>query len=166
MNFSEPVYRFFFPKLTPVFCIRLVLVALGAYLFFSHIIVPVRLQGASMEPSYHDGSRHFFWRPAFWWSEPQRGDVVLVRLAGSRVMLLKRIVATSGETVEFRNGRLFVDGALQEEPYVRLPCSWNLPVRTVAAGHVYVIGDNRSMPIEQHDFGQTSHKRLGGRLLW
>ena len=119
-----------------------------------------------MEPNYHDGALHFSWRPAYWFSEPQRGDVVLVRFAGSRVMLLKRIVALAGETVEFRDGQLLINGIPQDEPYVTLPCDWELEPRTVERGNIYVIGDNRSMPIEQHDFGQTSRKRIRGMLLW
>ncbi len=166
MGFSKGLRRFLFPSLTPKFFIRLLLIALGTYLIFGHVVVPVRLRGASMEPNYHDGSLHFSWRPAYLFSEPKRRDVVLVRFAGSRVMLLKRIVALAGETVEFREGQVFVNAAPRDEPYVTLPCDWNLPPRKVAPGNVYVIGDNRSMPLEQHDFGQTSRKRLRGTLLW
>jgi signal peptidase I len=99
-------------------------------------------------------------------SEAKRHDVVTVRLAGSRVMLLKRVVAREGERVEFRDGKLFVDGKEIEEPYVRYPCNWNLPPREVEEGCIYVVGDNRSMPIENHHFGQASKKRIMGVPLW
>ena len=81
-------------------------------------------------------------------------------------MLLKRVVAREGEQVEFRGGRLFVDGKEMEEFYVRLPCNWNLPSRRVEEDCVYVVGDNRSMPIEDHHFGQTSKIRIMGGPLW
>jgi hypothetical protein len=38
--------------------------------------------------------------------------------------------------------------------------------RQVEKGHVYVIGDNRNMPIEHHYFGQASIKRIMGAPLW
>ncbi|MBD3307243.1 signal peptidase I [candidate division KSB3 bacterium] len=166
MNLRDRLHHFLFPSLTPKFLIRVALVALAAYIFFGHICIPLRLQGASMEPTYQDGSVNFCWRLAYLVSDPQRGDVVLVRFAGNRVMLLKRIVALAGQQVEFREGTLIVDGEPVAEPYVKYPCTWNLPPRQVQPGHVYVVGDNRSMPIEQHHFGQTPTTRIRGKILW
>jgi signal peptidase I len=81
-------------------------------------------------------------------------------------MLLKRVVAQENEEVEFRDGKLFINGKEIEEPYVRYPCHWNLSPRRVEKDCVYVIGDNRSMPIENHLFGQASKSRLLGVPLW
>jgi signal peptidase I len=81
-------------------------------------------------------------------------------------MLLKRIIALEGERIEFRDGKLLVDGNKIDEPYVRYPCDWNLPPRQVEQGSVYVVGDNRNMPIEDHLFGQTSIMRSVGVPLW
>jgi len=92
--------------------------------------------------------------------------VVVVRFAGDKVTLLKRVVATEGEEVEFRDGRLFVNGRLIEEPYVRSPSPWNLSPRKVDKNCVYVVGDNRSMPIGNHYFGQASTERVMGGPLW
>lgn len=90
----------------------------------------------------------------------------MVRFAGNKVMLLKRLVALEGEGVEFRDGRLFVDGREIDEPYVRYPCNWNLPPRRVKRDCVYVVGDNRSSPMENHVFGQASIRRVIGGPLW
>ena len=119
-----------------------------------------------MEPTYHDGGINFCWRVPFLFLGPKRYDVVAVRFAGSRVMLLKRVVALEGEQVEFRDGKFFVDGRQARELYVRYPCNWNLPPRRVEKDCVYVIGDNRNMPIENHYFGQTLKKRIVGVPLW
>jgi signal peptidase I len=81
-------------------------------------------------------------------------------------MLLKRVVALEGERVEFRQGKLFIDEREIEEPYVQYPCRWNLSPRQVEKDHVYVVGDNRNMPIENHLFGQVSMKRIVGVPLW
>ena len=119
-----------------------------------------------MEPTYHNGGINFCWRLQYLFSEPQRGDIVLVRLAGSRVMLLKRVVAVEGEEVAFHNGKLVVDGTEINEPYVQYPCDWELSPRQVAQGNVYVVGDNRSEPLERHYFGQVSLERIVGGALW
>ena len=81
-------------------------------------------------------------------------------------MLLKRVVGLEGEIVEFRNGELFIDQAELSEPYVKYPCDWNLPPRKVKTGNVYVVGDNRNVPIHAHDFGQTPIERIIGAPLW
>ncbi len=163
---QKKLRQFFFPSLTPKLLIRALFVALVAYLFFGHICIPLRIQGHSMEPTYHNGSVNFCWRPAYLFSDPERYDVVLVRFAGNRVMLLKRVVALEGEHVEFREGKLFVDGKEIDEPYIKYPYNWNLEPRQVEKGNVYVVGDSRNVPIDSHQFGQTSIKRIRGKILW
>jgi signal peptidase I len=160
------VRQFFFPSLTPKFLVRVAAISLSAYFFFGHLCIPFRIQGISMEPNYGDGGFNFCWRLPTLFSKPERFDVVAVRLAGSRVMLLKRVVALEGERIEFRDGRLLIDGKEMDEPHVRYRFHWNFPPRQVEKGNVYVVGDNRSMPIETHLFGQTSVKRIIGVPLW
>ena len=158
--------QFLFPSITVGFLVRVVLLALVAYLVFGYLLIPIRIEGSSMEPTYHHGGFNFCWRPTTFFSAPQRHDVVALRFAGPRVMLLKRIVALEGEWVEFRGGRLWVNGQERKEPYVRYPCDWDLSPRRVEQKCVYVVGDNRSMPMEDHHFGQASMKRIVGIPLW
>ena len=166
MAINNKIRQFFFPSLTPRFLIRVSLVALFAYLIFGYLCIPFTIQGISMEPTYHHGGVNFCWRLRYFFSEPKRHNVVAVRFAGSKVMLLKRVVAQEGEQVEFREGKLFVDGKEIEEPYVRYPCTWNLSPRHVEKDCIYVVGDNRSMPNENHYFGQASKSRIIGVPLW
>ena len=146
MNINSAVSNFFFPKLTRAFAVRLLCIVVFCFVFFKFICKPVWLNGGSMEPNYHSGSFNFCWTPVYWFRDPRAGDVVALRYEGDRVMLLKRIIAGEGDTVEFRHGILYVNGK-------------------VAAGNVYVVGDNRGMPIEQHKFGQIRKSRIQGTLL-
>ncbi len=163
---GKRIRQFFFPSITPWFLIRVCMVGISAYLLFGHLCIPLRVQGKSMEPTYRDGGINFCWKLHYLFSKPKRHDVVAVRFAGNNVMLLKRVVALEGEQIEFRDGRLFVDGEELREPYVRYPCNWNLPPRRVEKDRVYVVGDNRNMPIQNHYFGQTSVDRIIGVPLW
>jgi len=113
-----------------------------------------------------NGDFNFCFRLRYSFSKPERHDVVTIRLAGEKIMLLKRVVALEGDFVEFQNGILFVNKKKIDEQYVRYPSDWNLPPRKVDKGHVYVVGDNRSVPIDVHQFGQTPIDRIIGVPLW
>ncbi len=119
-----------------------------------------------MEPTIADGSLHFYSRLSYLFSQPNRFDIVTVRLAGNKVLLLKRIIAFAGETVAFKQGKLFVDGKLMHEPQQMLPSDWELEPRQVGKGKVYIVGDNRSVDITQHRFGQIDAQRILGKVVW
>jgi len=163
---NQIIRQFFLPSLTPKFLIRVAAVSLLAYLFFSYLCIPIWIQGGSMEPTYHNGEFNFCWRLRYLFSKPNRYDIVTIRLAGQKVMLLKRVVALEGEEVAFRQGKLLINGKELEEPYLHYPCNWNLPARKVEKDSVYVVGDNRNMPMESHYFGQISIHRIIGVPLW
>ena len=99
-------------------------------------------------------------------SKPERHHVVAIRLAGNKIVLLKRVIALEGETIEINKGIVFVNNVQINEPYAGDPSDWNLAPRKVAKAHVYVIGDNRSVPMHIHQFGQTKIDRIIGAPLW
>ncbi|MGB5217139.1 MAG: signal peptidase I [Smithella sp.] len=160
------IKNFFFPEITGRYILRLVLVAAAAFIIFTYVFIPFRIQGESMAPTYVTGSFNFCFTARYLFSRPKPPDVVTIRMAGQKIMLLKRVVATEGQSIEFREGDLFVDGKKVFEPYVSGKSNWNLPPVTVKSGYVYVVGDNRSVPAERHVFGQTPVHRIAGAPLW
>ncbi len=156
--------RFLLPSLNRYYLLRVVLLAILAFLFFKYICRPAWTNGKSMLPTYQEREFLFYWQPAFWFSTPKRGDIVVIRMAGNSIFLLKRVIAVAGESVEFRQGALLINGIPLQDKWAALtPCDWDLPPRTVEKSCVYVVGDNRSMPIEQHEFGQVELKRINGK---
>ncbi|TFH14902.1 MAG: signal peptidase I [Lentisphaerales bacterium] len=146
--------------------IRAAVIIVVAYVFFSRVLLPLRIKGISMEPTYHSGRPNFCFRLRYLFSSPARQDIVLIRLAGGRVAYLKRVIGLPGDTVEFRDGKLFVNDQEVDEPYTTEECDWNMEPVTVRAGNVYVVGDNRAVSIDDHVFGQTSIKRVMGSPIW
>lgn len=159
------LHRFLFPPLNKRYLLRLVGLGLSCYLIFGYILIPLRIQGQSMEPTYRNGSFAFCWRPHYLFSPVQHFDVVTVRFTGRSVMLLKRIIGLPGETVEFRQGKLYVNGHEIKEPYVHQRSNWNLPPRIIAPEHVYVVGDNRGTSMTRHRFGQVKIERIVGKVI-
>lgn len=162
---SSPIRRFFFPTLNKRYFIRLLFIALACYLIFGHLLIPLRIQGFSMDPAYRNNSFAFCWRLQYLVYPPERFDVVAVQFSGRRVMLLKRVVALPGETVEFRKGFLYVNGDVITEPYVHHRSDWELPPRTVAPDHIYVVGDNRGTSMARHQFGEVNINRIVGGVF-
>ena len=159
------VIEFFFPQLKIGFFLRMLIVAAVSLLVFGVFLMPCVIDGESMMPTYDDHGLTFCKRWSYWFSRPERGDIVIINYA-PRVYLLKRIVALEGDTVEFRNGTLLINGKKVDEPYVRYMSNWNLKPRTVADGNCYVVGDNRSQHINEHIFGQIQLKRITGKPLF
>ena len=157
--------RLLAPELNRFFLLRILVLILATALLFTQVLIPLRIEGQSMEPTYTNGF-NLCWRGRYLFASPQRGDVVAIRFAGNRVLLLKRIVALAGDTVAFAHGRLVVNGQQVDEPYVRFRSDWNLEPRTVEPGKVYVVGDNRGVPMHRHHFGQVDEQRIVGGLLW
>jgi len=166
MALNRRISQFFFPSLTPAFLIRVGCVALLAYLIFGHLLTPFQIKGSSMEPTYQNGEVNFCWKLRYLFSKPKRGDVVVIRFTGQRITLLKRVIALENEEVEFQNGRLLINGKEQDEPYLHGSYDWTLPARRVEPDSVYVVGDNRKGPMQNHIFGQTSLTRILGGPLW
>ena len=162
---SEAITHFYVPKLNAAFLVRLLTIIAVGYLIFGFVLIPEFIKGASMEPTYFRRGFNFCWRGKYMFSPPKRGDIVIVKYT-PKVHLLKRIIGLPGDIVSFRNGVLYLNGKAQKEPYVKNPCDWNLPERTVEPGDIYVIGDNRSMPMRLHTFGAVSQKRIYGAPLW
>jgi signal peptidase I len=152
------------PKLTFIRIIVLVVVSL---IVFKYVFLPVRVDGPSMQPTYREGGVNFVNRLAYLKREPQRGDVVAVRYTGNSIMLMKRVVGLPGETIEFVNGRLVVNGQFLDEPYVKLGCDWNIRPEhyRLRDDEYYVVGDNRSMPFENHQQGAARRGKILGRVM-
>ncbi len=149
---------------------RLVVLIAGTWAVFSFVLTPpIRVTGISMLPTYHDGQINFLNRLAYWRHDPQRGDVVGVHFkntAGNHQMFLKRIVGLPGETVAFVNGELFINDEPLPEPYVKTLCDWNMPPRPLGFDEYYVVGDNRGMPIGDHEQGKATRQQIVGRILF
>ncbi len=163
---SSRFRSFFLPQLNRGFLLRLCLVTLVTGVVATQVLIPLRIEGKNMEPTYREGGLALCWRGRYLLAEPARGEVVAIRLAGQRVVLLMRIIGVAGDTVEFRHGALFVNGDWVREPYVRSPSDWNLAPRRVEPGKVYVAGDNRLASLDRHQIGQVERERILGGALW
>lgn len=146
--------------------VRILVLAAISAVTFTWILIPVRAEGISMLPTYQSGSFHFVNRLAFMRRAPARGEIVGLRFSGPHVLYIKRIIALPGERVSIVGGIVQVNGRSLNEPYVKNRAPWNIPEVRLGETEYFLVGDNRGMPAEQHDFGRAPRRRIVGRVVF
>ncbi len=145
---------------------RIAVLVVVCFVVFKFVLLPIRVEGGSMLPTYRESGVNFVNRLAYLFHEPRRGDVVAIRLlAGEHVMYMKRIVGLPGETVAFHQGRLYINGQPLDEPYVKLPGDWERAPEQIGPDQYYVVGDNRDMPWQGHTQGRARRELILGEIL-
>ena len=146
--------------------VRLLAVAIGAFIIFKFVFVPAFVAGESMYPSYRDGQFIFINRLAYLIKEPGRGDVVGIALAGRSVMYMKRVVGLPKESIAIRGGSVYINGSVLPEPYIAGRFPWEEPPVTLEKQQYFVIGDNRVSGQQLHLFGKVERRYISGKSLW
>lgn len=93
---------------------------------------------------------------------PQRGDVATFMPPGEEDVLIKRVVALPGETVEVQGGQVFINGQLLEEPWITQLGGPGYPPTVVPPLHIFFLGDNRSNSRDSRYFGPVPLERVTG----
>jgi len=143
--------RFIIGRNPSVTLLRIVILTVVSLIVFKFILLPIRVTGDSMFPTFKDGQIRLVNRLSYRRHSPQRGDVVAVEFQGQRVLLLKRIVGLPGERFHVFKGEVFINDEKLVEPYahgkIPKPVGKGLAetVEPVVLGptEYVVIGDNR-----------------------
>jgi signal peptidase I len=146
--------------------LRIALVVAAALLIFNFLLMPVRGVGLSMDPTIRPGEFVMVSLITYRVRPPSRGDIVAVRLAGRRAVYIKRLVALPGERLAIRGGQVLINGTRLDEPYVVHRRAWQVEETRLGDDEYFVVGDNRGMPIAQHDMGTTTRDRLLGTVVF
>ena len=143
-----------------------VLLLATTFLFRQTVVI-----GGSMNPTLREGERllisDFFYTP-------KAGDIIVFQ-ADSKLAsraseiqeneaIVKRVIATEGQTVRISGGIVYVDGMPLSEDYTASGTS-NMKEITVSEGHIFVLGDNRSNSVDSRRFGEVDERTVLGKVL-
>ncbi|MBS6355004.1 signal peptidase I [Oscillibacter sp.] len=151
----------------------LVCSVLAVVLLFTFVIRLIGVDGHSMVPTLQDGDRLLVLN-AMLDSDYQYGDIVVLRKdTFLEEPIVKRVIATEGQTVDidFVSGAVYVDGELLEEDYINEPTyveeGTEFPL-TVPEGSIFVMGDNRnhSSDSRSSDLGTVDIRYVIGKAVF
>ncbi len=102
------------------------------------------------------------------------GDIVIIeRPERLGVKYIKRVVAVGGDSIEMRDGSLYRNDQLVEEPYVHPPVPFggsprNVPKSTLGSGLLYALGDFRDNSMDSRQWGPFPTSSVSGRVqfIW
>ena len=166
--------------------LQTVVLALAFSLFIYLVfLIPSQVEGPSMEPNYYNRELLFADRTVQWIGSTsvgagvydyQKGDVVIFDFKGQN--LIKRIVATEGDSVKIEEGDVYVNGVLLNEPYLPDDRMSYLPDPSrstltegieslVPANSYFLMGDNREVSKDSRyaDVGFVERSQLKGRVF-
>jgi signal peptidase I len=124
-----------------------------------------RVEGQSMEPSLHTNQRLVVEKVSYRFHGPQRFDIVVLRLPSQgEELLIKRVIGLPGETVEIRNGQVYINGQQLDEPFIAEETRPGRNARVIVPPlNVYVLGDNRNRSNDSRSFGPVPIENIVGR---
>jgi signal peptidase I len=152
----------------------LVFALMIAALVVVFIVQPVKVEGTSMLPRLHDGERIFvnkliYYDEYRWAPKIERGDIVVFWYPNDPTKsYIKRVIGLPGETVEVREGTVYINGAMLEEKYLD-PQENSSPASQAAVivrlNYYFVMGDNRDNSSDSRSWGLVPKKYIYGKAL-
>ena len=128
------------------------------------------IPSGSMLPTLEIDDRLIIDKLGYRFTEPQRGDVVVFNPTDElrkqyKDAFIKRIIGLPGETVEVRDGQVFVNGEPLQENYIAEEPQYNWGPDTVPEDSYLVLGDNRNNSYDSHYWGFVPRDHIIGRAI-
>lgn len=129
-----------------------VLIAVVVFVLLQLNVQSYTVEGSSMTPNIQAREYIMANKASYRSSEPQRGQVVIFDPPfDSPRPFIKRVIGLPGETVEIRDGMVFVDGTALQEPASIPTLNYEMAAIEVPEGEYFVLGDNRNSSRDSSD---------------
>lgn len=136
-------------ELIPYAVIILVVVLIRTF-----IATPVIVSGSSMDPTLKNGQVLILNKLA---KKITRDDIVVIdaKINGKKERIVKRIIGLPGETLEYKDGFLYINGKRTHDDFVDITRDFTLESVTgkkkIPDGYYFVMGDNRRNSLDSRD---------------
>ena len=144
----------------------------AVYIFLGR---PFTVSGASMYPTLHNGDRMILSKIG----DINRFDVVVLKAPDENVEYIKRVIGMPGDTLELKQGVLYINGKKIEQPFINTEAlqkqtvfidDFTLQSLTgeikIPEGKYFVMGDNRGVSRDSRMIGLIDRKAIEGKAVF
>ncbi len=148
-----------------------VIIIIVALLIKKFLFSPIRVVGPSMNNTLLDGDIMILDKISYRFEDIKRSDIVVIKTDDKYI--IKRIIAIPGDTLEYGNNTLILNGETKEEPYLSkgvVTEDFNLKEKTgytkVPEGYYFVMGDNRGESADSRMIGLIPEEKIEGHARY
>jgi signal peptidase I len=142
-----------------------ILLSLVLFLAINAVSERIRVESVSMQPTLFAGDMVIVNKLAYRFNnDPHRGDVIVFKYPPDpdSIPYIKRIVGLPGDQVHIADGKVYINGDLIDEPYLKVSTDrggdWTVPDR-----QLFVMGDNRNNSRDSRAWGFVPFENIIGR---
>ena len=145
-------------------------VLVGTSLLLALVVVygvsPMQTIGTSMDTTIHDGNWLLMARTDYNpFVQPQRGDIVSAYWDDEDKMLLKRVVAVPGDTLQIMDNVVYINGTAMPEDYIKEPMQTEDLYVQLGEGEYFLMGDNRNISLDSRRIGTFPENDIYGVMI-
>ncbi|TZE83371.1 signal peptidase I [Calorimonas adulescens] len=137
-----------------------------AFLIRGFIFEPITVNGDSMIPTLHNGDDLIVFKLPYRFSPPKYGDIIVFKYPSDpRYHYIKRVIGLPGDSIEIKDGEVYVNGKKLIEPYINEKTLMDFKLDKVPDDTVFVLGDNRNWSRDSRypDVGPVPFKNIIGK---
>jgi signal peptidase I, bacterial type len=132
-----------------------ILVIAAVFLINTFVIQQVQVDGSSMNQTLQNNDRLLLEKLTYHWSSPKRFDIVVFKpYESGKLLYIKRVIALPGETIQIKDGNIYIDGAKLKEHYgIEKIMESGIAAQNITLGknEYFVMGDNRNNSKDSRD---------------
>ncbi len=138
------------------------------------IVQAFKIPTGSMKPTLNENDRIFVNKYIYRFNQPQRGDIIVFRYPEDpKKDFIKRLIAVGGETVEIKEGNIFIDGKQVQDPLITKIFYYNRgdygetnQKIAVPKDNFYMLGDNSNSSRDSRYWGFVPKKYIIGKAIF
>ena len=136
-----------------------------AILIKLYVFSPIRVNGTSMDPTLNNGDIMILNEIGYHLNGLDRFDIVVINSSGEKI--IKRVIGLPGETVAYRNNKLYINDKEVVENFKHQDTKdfelSSLNVKIIPRNYYFVVGDNRGNSKDSRSIGLINKKQIMGK---
>lgn len=143
-----------------------ILIAVAVFFILQTTIGAFKVYGTSMLPNIYPADYVLVDKISYKFRQPERGEVIVLRSPQQYEKdLIKRVIAVSGDTIEIKNGKVYINDTAINEPYIKEEPKYSYPRQFVPEESYFVLGDNRNISADSHSGWLLTKKDVVGKAI-